>query len=191
MSRRYDWVVGWWSERQKGSGATCSSHLQTFSINDQQMSIIQLLNDADLAEHTDDVLVERVVGQYMLAFAPDLSDEEHTSCGVHMRLTTRPEDADTGAVFAARISPYKNADEKFMWHKVHILGEGAPALYPQHHPEWSHIDVKVNRRVEELERLVLLVEPFPIVGVEAGDECSIHVAIRMAAWLRVLVSSRG
>lgn len=174
-----DWVVGFWH----GSTPT------TVMVGNQV--IFQLLNSADLDEHEDQVVVERVVGQYRYRF----THEEPTEAGlVHTRLTVRPENTATGAVFNAPIAPQAMVEEKFMWHKVHFFSYDATAgsarvdnMFSERtsmfqHPEWNHVDCRVKRRVEELDRLCWVVEP---VQPAAGVGGSLEIWL----WLRVLVRS--
>lgn len=163
MARRnMDWVVGWWTEQIELPQAA-------------GQVILPLIGDAELASYEDDVIVERVIGQYLLANPSATGDAVH----LHARLTVRPE-SDVG-IWSASIENFVMADEKFLWHKVHILSPASRNLAPDIHPEWSHLDVRVNRKVEELERLCLIFEPSTLFGTAT--------TFNYAAWIRVLVKT--
>lgn len=159
MARRnLDWLVGWWTEKEELGSASAQV-------------ILPLVSDADLVQYEDDCIVERVVGQYYL--------EAGTSGTtlVHTRLTVRPE-SDVG-IWSASISNFHMADEKFLWHKVHALTASTRNLAPDIHPEWSHIDCRVNRKLEELQRLVFIFEPETVLSAETN--------FKWGVWIRVLV----
>jgi len=167
MARRnMDWLVGWWTEQAEPSLPSATGQV-----------ILPLVSDADLASYEDDVIVERVIGQYLLA-NPGTGDSYH----IHARLTVRPE-SDVG-VWSASIENFTMADEKFLWHKIHVLSPQTRNMGPDVHPEWSHLDVRVNRKVEELERLCLIFEPTTLFGATPGTD-----PFNYAAWIRVLVKT--
>lgn len=171
-SRKLDWITGWWTE-------VTASGPDWFTVSPFTTPMLQLVSDADLREHGDDVVVERVIGQYMLE-----SDAGNDTSGiVHMRLVVRPEDpaAVVTPVWAAPITTSAMAEERFLWHKVHYLNNGTRQLAPDIDPEWSHLDCRVNRRLQELDRLVLIWQLMPFAaGVEQTYRCG--------AWIRVLIS---
>lgn len=159
MARRnLDWLVGWWTD--EGELGSASAQV-----------ILPLVSDADLADFEDDCIVERVIGQYYL--------EAGTGGTVHLhsRLVVRPE-SDVG-IWSASIANFTMADEQFLWHKVHAMTASTRNLAPDIHPEWSHIDCRVNRKLEGLERLCLIFEPTTVLSTET--------TYKWGAWLRVLV----
>lgn len=171
---KLDWVMGHWSEVDPVTG-----DVDSFTIPcDGTLVTLQLIADADLADHSDDMIVERVVGQYLLSYngtAPAVG-----FCA--MRMSVRPEDPGAAilSTWQAPITSAVMADEKFMWHKQHVIGAGTRNLAPDIHPEWSTLDVRVNRRLEELDRLCLMFQATTGGGFDA-------TVFSAQAWLRVLV----
>lgn len=193
-----DWIMGFWHE------GTLSS------INDGQQIIFQLVDVADLDE--SDLYVERIVGQYFYGAFTTGGEDPHSVTAVytHTRVVVRPEDQTTGAVWNAPIAPAANAEEKFLWHKVHrwpYVGGGAagpagsymtnfgggiqdfsgqtsgPPLFV--HPEWSHVDIRVGRKLDELSRLCWVISHHNAGGI-AGQVSSLTIGL----WIRVLVKGR-
>jgi len=174
-SRNLDWVMGHWSEYDPGDGM-----LDSFTVPlDGTLVTLQLIADADLADHQDDIIVERVIGQYLL----NCTLATTSSVGYcAMRMAVRPEDPGAAilSTWQAPITSAVMADEKFMWHKQHILNHGTRNLAPDVHPEWSTLDVRVNRRLQELERLCLMFQ-----GTTGGG-FSATSSMTCQAWIRVL-----
>lgn len=157
--RNLDWHVGWWSEDGLTTGAQ------------SQQVVLTLITDAELLQYEDDLIVERVIGQYLL-----LNNSE-TPTIAHLRLAVRPENET--AVFTLDTEQSINADEQFMWHKVQYLEGNANNMNAQH-PEWSHIDCRVNRRLQGLDRLVLTLDFMD--GLVTNP-------FAFGAWIRVLVKT--
>lgn len=161
-----DWIVGWWSE---------STNLQA-AFEQTQLTLITL---NELEDKGDSLRVERVIGQYYLE---NIDSVNGVLC--HVRLVVRPSHPALGA-WEMPITDAEGAEEKLMWHKVHYLGgRGTNVGGPSAHPEWSHIDVKVNRSLNDNEELLLIIECGPPFHdpEEQGQ-------VRYAAWIRVLVKS--
>lgn len=161
-----DWIVGWWSETTNLTAAFQQVQLTLITLN-------------ELEDKGDSLRVERVIGQYYIE-----NNDSDFGVLVHARIVVRPSHPALGA-WSMPIYDAEGAEEKLMWHKVHYLGgRGSNMGGPGSHPEWSHIDVKVNRALNDNEELLLILEsgaPFHDAE-EAGQ-------FRYAAWLRVLVSS--
>lgn len=164
MARRnVDWNIGWWTDSEIG-------------FNNSQV-IYELISDQQLEVYEDDCIVERVVGQYLIANV-NTSD----SLLMHIRLCVRPE--GTSGPFAATIRLFEMADEQFMWHKTILIPPASTNLFPGAHPEWSHLDCRVNRKLEGRDRLCLIFEP---------DNAVLNPAtaanFQIAHWMRVLVKT--
>jgi len=171
-----DWITGWWST----STGT--------SVN--QDVVLTLITSSELEDKGDSLRVERVIGQFCIT---NTNNETAPSAPllVHCRLVTRPSEITNGP-YLPDISLAENAEEFFMWHKVlmlpsyNVMGDIMPRnnMEPRMHPEWSHIDCKVKRALNNNEELLLTFQPV-LDFFGASDTGSFS----WAAWIRVLVSS--
>lgn len=163
-----DWHIGWWDI----DGAV--------GLNEETGAsgvILPLINSAELEKYEDDLLVERVIGQY---FIWNLTD---ASVLFMCRLEVQTED-ETG--FASSLWDASTADRPFMWHKVLLLppfGTNMGNVDHDMHPEWSHLDVKVNRRLSDVQTLQFIIDPRGSAPLNMGATDN----WRYAAWIRVLV----
>lgn len=166
--RNLDWVVGWWSEDLNG-----------FATDGDTVEL-ELLSQGDLDMYEDNVVVERVVGQFWLQ-----NQSPDNRLVVAMRLAVRQAFNDGVGVVNVDLFNFSNAEEPFLWHKVIDLeslndaqaGVGSNTnMRPDHHPEWSHIDCRVNRSLGDLDRLILEIDPLFVTS-----------RFFYAAWIRVLV----
>lgn len=159
-----DWVVGWWFE------GMASNIVGTETV-------LSLVGLPELEVYENDLIIERVVGQYKLVNM----DTAGNPTVMHARLYTTSVDG-TGVGPGYIISDFATAEQQFMWHKVHYLEaassspEAATNMASTLHPEWSHLDVKVNRRLGDLEELRLQFQTW------SNDQ-----GYQYAAWIRVLV----
>lgn len=158
-SNRLDWVIGWWSEGY---------------ATEVGPTLLSLIGLPELAEYEHDLVIERVIGQY---YIQNLTTSDVVT--VHTRLyTTEVNGAGSAPVY--NLNLFDDANQQFMWHKVHVLDVaenfGARNMFSAAHPEWSHIDVKVNRKLGDLEELRFHIQP-----MEAAAEYA------YAAWIRVLI----
>lgn len=155
-----DWHVGWWSESL---------------VNTTDVENLDLINLADLDKYEDDIIVERVVGQYFL--------RSNATDGPHL-FATRLYTCDTAQSESGvnlNLFLFDDADYAFMWHKVQVLdmlgNAGSQNMFSSaSHPEWSHIDVKVNRRLSDMKLLRFRIDSF-----------TPDVSFTYGAWIRVLV----
>lgn len=162
-----DWIVGWWSTAYSTSAGTAV--------------YLQLISGSELEDKGDNLVVERIVGQYYFANA-DATGASHL---MHTRIVVRPEALPAGP-FVNDITTADGAEERFLWHKVHKadlegFGTGAANLGMLCHPEWSHLDVKVNRRMGDNDVLLFIFQPTVGFFGETND------VFNYAAWIRVLV----
>lgn len=162
-----DWVVGWWSD------------VPPSALTGQV--VFSLLSAADLDKYEDGLIVERIIGQYnVFVDQPDPGT-------VHLRIVVRPEDPTVGGTgyFSMGIQEFPQAEEPFLWHKVITCPAGVNSMSVLRHPEWSHLDVRVNRALNDLDRLLLIAEGGDLLaGVPGGGT---PVRYRLQAWIRVLV----
>lgn len=163
MARRnLDWHVGWWSD-------------ELLVADQSQQVVLTLVTSGELLNYEDDVIVERVVGQLLI-----INSGTEVGLACHARLAVRPE--NESAIFTLDMTLPDGAEEPFMWHKVLTLGPGGSNMLASAHPEWSHIDCRVNRKLEGLDRLVLCLETIPAL-VDGEAEW------RIGAWIRVLLKT--
>lgn len=160
---RYEWVVGWWSEG--------------LSVVTSTIELIDLIGLPEMDTYENDVLVERVVGQY---YVQNL--ETASVMVLHTRLACRETNGD-GETAVINLTLFDDARESFMWHKVHILDQGtnfgARNMFSAAHPEWSHIDCKVNRKMSDLQCLRFHFQTMLPAVITEG--------FTWGAWIRVLI----
>jgi len=110
--------------------------------------------DVAVMEETDDLIVERVVGQLDL-FA---TGEDEVLVIARIRLGLYDDVANTAAFYSDDFASGPEANEPFLWQRVYILPNNAlRALDITVHPAWSMIDVKVSRRIQRDQALFLSV----------------------------------
>lgn len=157
MKKNLDWVVGFWSEALSTG---------------QDSTILPLVDEAQLLDYEDDLVVERVVGQYFLR---NLTEQTQLiACRLYET------DVANGGSPPWNLWSFEDADQMFMWHKIHLLDVtanfGSRNMFSAAHPEWSHIDCRVNRRLHDMKELRFHIDALtPLTVYEWG------------AWIRVLV----
>lgn len=107
-------------------------------------------------EQSDDLMVHRVVGQIQLN---DETDTEPSVQIAHLRIVKAiyDEDSNAFATFEDDLNTGDDANSPFLWERHISIRFGADTLNPiDADAPWSHIDVRVNRKLQRDEALVLL-----------------------------------
>lgn len=163
MSRHGDWLTLWWNE-------SISSAVDTVNL--------ELVGDPELSMYDDDLVVDRIIGQFYLA--------NTTSGGTSQFFAARVYDTDfsgnTGAVITPNLWVLNDADQRFLWHKVMVLdgsgNAGAKNMFSSaSHPEWSHVDIRVNRRLGDLRGLYWKFDALTVTA-------SFDYGLWLRAWVR-------
>lgn len=123
-----------------------------------------------VVEPTDDISVERVIGQV---------DMRRVDVGEHdvlvaMRIVkvVFDEDDNVFASFEDDLFAGDDANSPFLWQRYVYLTSGTPSIaaaYIGNDLLWSHLDVQVGRLLERSEALMMLLQARPVAAAVATD----------------------
>lgn len=179
-----DWIVGWWSTIQDDNGDPVDDGWFAGGPL-AQSARFQLISTGELYDYEDDIIVERVVGQFLV-----INSSSGRTLPLHMRLEVEDEQLASAGVSTFDLFDINNADRPFMWHKLLLVppGDVTNMNANQSHPEWGHIDCRVNRRMSNVQQLVLRIQTIPLDYTFGPYNAMTGTDLWwFGAWLRVLV----
>lgn len=131
-------------------------------------------------EVTDDLVVERVVGQVRCVFVPE---DENIGGFFALRIVVGiyDDNSDAVALYEDSLTSGSDANSPFVWQRYFFQTAGpGGSLDTILDPGWSAIDTRVSRRLDRSQCLLLL---FQGAGIAAGaDEYQVTPYLR--SWVR-------
>lgn len=149
MARRGDWVPCRGYGLADSVTPASESHTILVKHGDDQLAV----PGVSVIEETDDIVVERVVGQWG-GFT--VSEDTVRLC-LRIRVAIYDDNSDSLAFYADDLFGAEDANEPFLWQRYVELFPGVTPLQVSMHPGWSMIDVRVARKLSREQALVLTV----------------------------------
>lgn len=121
-------------------------------------------------EDSDDIVVERVVGQWEAI----TTGEDPAICLARIRVGLYDDIDDTAAFYSDDFNDGLEANEPFLWQRI-VSATEISLIDPVVHPGWSMLDVRVSRKLTRDQALF-----FSVFAVNA--DAQIRVWVR--SWAR-------
>lgn len=150
-----DWILGWWDDP-----ACSTSDAPPYGLQEYEGPVhvlLDLVTAAQLEQYGDTVIVERIVGNYLLYNRSDYSFLMNVRCQV-----TQPNQVFGQSYYNIWDGEY--ADDRFLWQKISALALDASNMANSNwgihqHPEFNTLDIRVNRRLSDMDNLSLIFAP--------------------------------
>lgn len=170
MSKRGDWVpCRNYGDSQVVIGATT----ENFLLVRHGETILASQSPEETVETTDDIITERVVGQFDIVN----SSEETTLIAVRLRVGLYDDTADIAAFYADSLTDGPDANEPFLWQRYFRIQPGFTLIDTLHEPTWSMIDCRVARKLTREQALF-----FSVFSLNAN----VGVVLYLRMWARSL-----
>lgn len=162
MARRGDWVPcrDWGDIETAIAGVATEYVLLRHGDNILQVPAISAM------EETDDIVCERVVGQYELLS----TGEDPVTVICRIRVGIYDDLNDTAAFYADDFNDANQANEPFLWQRIMVATE-ISSIDAIVSPAWSMVDCRVKRKLSREQALFFSVFP-------------VNADVQVRAWLR-------
>lgn len=146
------------------------------------------LGDIATVETEDEVMTKRVVGD--IVFRGALLQDHSLLIHERIRVGLR-DDGGVMSFFANDFQEASQANEPFLWERVQTFEAEANVAFmwpagPLSHPGYSHVDVRVARRLSREQVLVYSVQVLSITAAPFDVEDVIYVFPFLRTWARAL-----